>query len=249
MLVRHAYSPIALDTESEPLESPLETEEPQPLSPRSAHPSPDYTPATPHMDGESEPFETLETMPTLSPGILAKLTEAIKLSPPSFRKRYRSSYEIPSSSSPALPLWKTYQGTSELIADIENENDESTSDQQIADETPTPKLPVRTIWEDLKEGTIYIDIEWDMPTVCSPIQTPPSIVGIPSSPGWSPEPLSDSPVIPSQEASPVPTTVARYKDQREIHDLRMQHVADQRDLHELKDPVTALEQRMDRIKE
>ncbi|GKD04378.1 hypothetical protein Tco_1179352 [Tanacetum coccineum] len=223
------------------------------------------------------------------------------LSPPSFYKRYKSSYETPSSSSssPTLPLWKRYRGTSELIADTETESDESEDEgtdlesEEVALEDQ--QLLVRTTWEDPKDGTVYMDIEWDMPPVHSPIQIPPSLVGIPSSPGWSLEPLSDSPVIRSQEASPVPATVvdeddfleigaqlellgsilhdhierldvllptifkgygrdftelfARYKDQREIHDLRMQRAADQCELQELRDRVTALERRMDRIEE
>ncbi|GKG40574.1 hypothetical protein Tco_0467351, partial [Tanacetum coccineum] len=60
--------------------------------------------------------------PTLSPDYSAKLTEAIALSPSSFRKRYRSSYEAPLSSSslassPTLPLQKRYRGTSKPIPD------------------------------------------------------------------------------------------------------------------------------------
>ncbi|GKG43661.1 hypothetical protein Tco_0482754, partial [Tanacetum coccineum] len=56
----------------------------------------------------------VHTQPTLSPGLSARVTEAMTLSPPSFRKRYGSSYETPSSSaSPAssltFPLRKTYQ--------------------------------------------------------------------------------------------------------------------------------------------
>ncbi|GKD68130.1 hypothetical protein Tco_1322220 [Tanacetum coccineum] len=52
------------------------------------------------------------------------------LSPLSFHKRYRSSYEAPSSSaSPAssltLPIRKRYRGTSELILDTKTEGDES----------------------------------------------------------------------------------------------------------------------------
>ncbi|GJW60055.1 hypothetical protein Tco_0109390 [Tanacetum coccineum] len=67
MLVRHAYSPTALDTESEPFEAPLETEEPQPLSSTLAPPSPDYTPSTLHIDDESESFEVSEARVTSSP--------------------------------------------------------------------------------------------------------------------------------------------------------------------------------------
>ncbi|GKG15112.1 hypothetical protein Tco_0354712, partial [Tanacetum coccineum] len=51
------------------------------------------------------------------------------LSPPSFRKRYKSSYETPSSSSPVssptLPSRKIHRGTSELIAYTESESEDS----------------------------------------------------------------------------------------------------------------------------
>nr|GEZ35643.1 hypothetical protein [Tanacetum cinerariifolium] len=146
-----------------------------PLSLTPAPPSPDYTPATPYTDEESEPLETsktritssppttppadlttlpssqqppltqtsptpalprsflyrtiawmaVRTQPTLSLGISNRLTEAMTLSPSSFRKRYRSSYEIRSSSSPTLPSRKRYRGTSELITDTETESDKS----------------------------------------------------------------------------------------------------------------------------
>ncbi|GJW34053.1 hypothetical protein Tco_0054085 [Tanacetum coccineum] len=52
----------------------------------------------------------------------------------------------------------------------------STLDEQIAYDTPTPRLHVRTTWEDPKDGTIYMDIECDMPLVRPPIQTLPSPV-------------------------------------------------------------------------
>ncbi|GKD83375.1 hypothetical protein Tco_1350214 [Tanacetum coccineum] len=68
MLVRQAYIPIATDTESEPFEDPIETEETQPLFLRVAPLSPDYTPASPdytpdkpHIDEELEPIEASET--------------------------------------------------------------------------------------------------------------------------------------------------------------------------------------------
>ncbi|GKF63488.1 hypothetical protein Tco_0186936, partial [Tanacetum coccineum] len=90
--------------------------------------SSDPTPVSPLIDEEfeaSEPSDTritslhsiapsdsttltahmaMRTQPTLSPGFLVRLKEAMNLSPSSFRKRYRSSYETPSSSaSPASP--------------------------------------------------------------------------------------------------------------------------------------------------
>ncbi|GKB81460.1 hypothetical protein Tco_0948355, partial [Tanacetum coccineum] len=60
MLVRQAYLPTATDTESEPFKDTLKTEEPLLLPPRLEPSSPDYTPATPHTDKESEPSETSE---------------------------------------------------------------------------------------------------------------------------------------------------------------------------------------------
>ncbi|GJZ91200.1 hypothetical protein Tco_0663127 [Tanacetum coccineum] len=67
MIVRQAYTPIATDIESEPLEDPIETKETQPLSLRVAPLSPDYTlaspnytPNTPHSKKELEPIEASE---------------------------------------------------------------------------------------------------------------------------------------------------------------------------------------------
>ncbi|GJW00833.1 hypothetical protein Tco_1556084 [Tanacetum coccineum] len=40
---------------------------------------------------------------------------------------------------------------------------------------------------------------------------------------------------------------ARYKDQRDIHALRMQHVVDQREMQGLRERVATLERRMDRL--
>ncbi|GJT19189.1 hypothetical protein Tco_0877895 [Tanacetum coccineum] len=134
MLVRQAYTPIATDIESEPLEDPIKTEETQPQSPRTTPLSPDYTPASPDYTLDTPHRNTVRmvvrTQPTLSPGISARVTEAMALSPSSFCKRYRSSYETPSSSaSPAssltLPIWKRYQGTSKPILDTETKDDES----------------------------------------------------------------------------------------------------------------------------
>nr|GEV19667.1 hypothetical protein [Tanacetum cinerariifolium] len=151
-LVRHAYSTIAADTQSEPFEDLSESEEPQPLSFTPTPLSPDYTPATPRTTDESEPIKTSKTRitsphsptpptnlatllssqqspltqtsltltpprafyyystgrmavlmhPALSPGLSARVTETMTLSPSSFQ------------------IW----GTSELIADIETECNE-----------------------------------------------------------------------------------------------------------------------------
>nr|GEX86331.1 hypothetical protein [Tanacetum cinerariifolium] len=61
----------------------------------------------------------MRTHPTLSTGMLARIAKVAALSPSSFRKRYISSYETPSSLT--LPVPKRYRGTSELIEDTEGE--------------------------------------------------------------------------------------------------------------------------------
>ncbi|GKG04216.1 hypothetical protein Tco_0314603, partial [Tanacetum coccineum] len=65
----------------------------------------------------------VRTQPTLSPGMSARIAETAVLSPSSFRKRYRSSYET-SSSSLTLLRRKRYRGISELILDTNSEGDE-----------------------------------------------------------------------------------------------------------------------------
>nr|GEW80419.1 hypothetical protein [Tanacetum cinerariifolium] len=221
----------------------------------------------------------VRTQPTMFPGLSARVTKAMTLSPPSFRKRYGSSYETPSSSaSPAssltLPLWKRYRCTSKPIVDTKTEGEESEAKgtdseseeleddgpdsrseeaasedqqqqavsvedtatdeplglgyeavrrhslelaegimlntyeigqssrsvlvQQIADETPTPRLHVHTTWEDPEDGTINVNIKYDMPLVRAPVQTP-------ASPEWSSTSLPVSPAsltVPSQVATP-----------------------------------------------
>ncbi|GJT60079.1 hypothetical protein Tco_1003612 [Tanacetum coccineum] len=65
----------------------------------------------------------MHTQSTLSPGMSASVAEATALSPSSFRKRYRSSYETSSSSSQTFPMRKRYRDTSELILDTDSEGD------------------------------------------------------------------------------------------------------------------------------
>ncbi|GKE60768.1 hypothetical protein Tco_1511135 [Tanacetum coccineum] len=66
----------------------------------------------------------------------ARIAEAGSLSPSSFRKRYRSSYEIPSpSSSPTLLVRKRYRGTSELILDTNSDGDELWEEDTKEDES------------------------------------------------------------------------------------------------------------------
>ncbi|GJT14220.1 hypothetical protein Tco_0861262 [Tanacetum coccineum] len=242
------------------------------------------------------------------------------LSPPSFRKRYKSPYETSSSSSSlTLPSRKRYRGTSELIADTKTECDESedegtdskseeaaSEDQQqaVSAEDTTEDEPsglgyraARRRTLELAEGTVPSTYEVGQSSRSTPDQ---HIAYETPTPGLPP--ISDTPIIPSLVASPVPAAAvdeddfleigaqlelhgsilhdhterldalpptlfegygqdftelllghldaeraalwnARYEDQREIHDLRMQRAADQRELQELRELVATLEQR------
>ncbi|GJY82953.1 hypothetical protein Tco_0496329 [Tanacetum coccineum] len=74
----------------------------------------------------------MHTQPTLSPGMSARIAEAADLSPSSFCKRYRSSYETSSSSSSSLtlPIRNRYRGTSEHILDSKTEDESLDSDTE-----------------------------------------------------------------------------------------------------------------------
>nr|GFA25199.1 RNA-directed DNA polymerase, eukaryota [Tanacetum cinerariifolium] len=68
----------------------------------------------------------------------AQIAEAAALSPSSFCKRYRSSYETPSPSlSSTLPIRKRYRGTLELVEDTKDESSNSdTKGEGLEDEGP-----------------------------------------------------------------------------------------------------------------
>ncbi|GKE76681.1 hypothetical protein Tco_1542801, partial [Tanacetum coccineum] len=82
--------------------------------------------------------------PAMSSGLSASMAEVAAMSESAFRKRFRSSYEsLPSLSPPDLPLWKRYQGTSELVEDdeedeeIEESLDSNSVSKDTEDEGPT----------------------------------------------------------------------------------------------------------------
>ncbi|GKD25098.1 hypothetical protein Tco_1231312 [Tanacetum coccineum] len=167
----------------------------------------------------------VHTQPALSPGLSARVIEAMVLSPPSFPDTETESDEskdegTDSESREATsedqqhqavrakdtaedePLGLGYgaakrralelaEGTMPSTYEVKW-SFRSTPDQQIANETPIPKLPIRTTWEDPKD-------------VQSPV-----------SPEWSPKPLSNSPVILSPVASPVPVATVDEDDFLEI---------------------------------
>nr|GFC41106.1 hypothetical protein [Tanacetum cinerariifolium] len=68
----------------------------------------------------------------------ARIVETVALSPSSFCKRYRSSYETPSpSSSLTLPIRKRYWGASDLVEYTEDESlDLDTEGEGSEDEGP-----------------------------------------------------------------------------------------------------------------
>ncbi|GKB74934.1 hypothetical protein Tco_0936346 [Tanacetum coccineum] len=225
MLVRQAYLPIALDTESKPLEDPLETKEPQPLSPTSAPPSLDYTLAIPYTSNELKPFETFETRvtshystsrshfttisleATTYPDITYPYTSTIILLPQycTDGRAYISSYETPSSSSsPTLPSRKRYRGTYEIIADTKSESDES--EDEVEDEPLGlgHRVARRRAFE--RAGD----------TVPSTYETLPSPVGTPTSPEWFQESPPVSPIIPSPVATLAPAASLDDGDLLEI---------------------------------
>ncbi|GKD18397.1 hypothetical protein Tco_1207555 [Tanacetum coccineum] len=154
LTVGQAHTPATVDTESEPEEAPSETEEFEASEPsdtritssHSSASSDSTAPLSPdHPLTQTSPTPTptrvlfhrktarmtVRTQSTLSPGMSAQIAEAAALSPSLFRKRYRSSYEIPSpSSSPILPIRKRYRGTSELVEDTEDESLDSDDERE-----------------------------------------------------------------------------------------------------------------------
>ncbi|GJZ89864.1 hypothetical protein Tco_0661791, partial [Tanacetum coccineum] len=146
LTIGRAHTPATIDTESEPEEAPSKTEEFEAFEPSntritSSHSSassdssaplaPDHpltqtspTPApTQVLFHRRTACMAVRTQPTLSLGMSARIAKAAALSPSSFCKRYRSSYETPlPSSSLTLPIRKRYRGTSELLEDTEDKS-------------------------------------------------------------------------------------------------------------------------------
>ncbi|GKA77222.1 hypothetical protein Tco_0783683 [Tanacetum coccineum] len=144
--IRQAYLG-GTDTESEPVEDPIETETPE---------SP-HTIAPPTLLPESTPPALVPILcrtarmvvrvpHAMSPGLSASMAEVAVMSDSAFRKRFRSSYESSPSSSPLdLPSRKRYRGTSELVED-EEEEDEEEEDKEIEE-----SLDSDSVSEDAKD--------------------------------------------------------------------------------------------------
>ncbi|GKA25858.1 hypothetical protein Tco_0711967, partial [Tanacetum coccineum] len=147
--IRQAYLD-GMDTESEPFEDPIDTETPEsPLTrapPTSLHES---TPPTLIPILRRTARMAVRVPPAISSGLSTSMAEVAAMSESAFRKRFSSSYESsPTSSSPDLPSWKRYQGTSELVEDSEEDDDEE--DKEIE--------------ESLDNNSVSEDVEDDGPT-------------------------------------------------------------------------------------
>ncbi|GKD88807.1 hypothetical protein Tco_1364314, partial [Tanacetum coccineum] len=167
----------------------------------------------------------VRTQPAMPPSLSARVTEAMTLSPSSFRKRYMSSYETPSPSptlaSPqTLPLWKrtrvpahrereeTAPGDQQQPAPVED----TVMDEPLGLGFGAARRRTLELAEDATPSTfeigdsiVYTDIECGIPLVHSPVQSLFSPVYIPSSPGWSLTPSLESPAsltVPTPIASP-----------------------------------------------
>ncbi|GJY17722.1 hypothetical protein Tco_0389213, partial [Tanacetum coccineum] len=158
---------VDTDTESDPEEAPSEAEESQPLvsSDSIALLSPDHplTHILPTPTPTRVPFHRrtarmyMRTQPTLSPGMSARIAEAGSLSTSSFRKRYISSYEIPSpSSSSTLLVRKRYRERDSQGLDEEGQglDDEG---QGLEDEGPGIEEEEEAAPEGQQQALLVVD--------------------------------------------------------------------------------------------
>ncbi|GKF02278.1 hypothetical protein Tco_0029201 [Tanacetum coccineum] len=130
--MRQAYLD-GTDTESKPFEDPVETEtleSPLTVAPPTSLPESTSLTLVPILRRTAR--MAVRVLPAMSPGLSANMAEVAAMSESAFRKRFRSSYESFSSSSPPdLPSQKCYQGTSELAEDDEDEEDDDEEDEEI----------------------------------------------------------------------------------------------------------------------
>ncbi|GKA73491.1 hypothetical protein Tco_0779793 [Tanacetum coccineum] len=95
---------------------------------------------------------TVHVQLAMSPSHSARVTKAMAFLDLASRKRYRSSYEIPSSSSSSLALLvrKRYRGTSELILDTDSEGDELGEEDTKEDESLDADDEREIVWEEVE---------------------------------------------------------------------------------------------------
>nr|GEY10675.1 hypothetical protein [Tanacetum cinerariifolium] len=160
---------------------------------------------------------TIRAHPAMFPSHPVRVEEVMTLSDLAFHKRYRSSYETPSSSSSSLtlPVWKRYRGTSELILDTDSEGDELRDEdieedgkdksQGLEDKSQASCLELTEeispyTYKVRQSSRVYTDIPTYAP-LAVPVQTPPS-------PEWSPGSLLVSPSSPVVHIALLVTTLS-----------------------------------------
>ncbi|GJU24449.1 hypothetical protein Tco_1163070, partial [Tanacetum coccineum] len=129
---RHAYLD-GTDTESEPFEDPIDTESPLIVAPPTS--LPESTPPVLVLILRRTARMAVRVPSAMSSGLSASIADVAAMFESAFYKRFRSSYESSSSVSPPdLPSWKGYRGTSELVEDNEEEDDEESEDSDSVSE-------------------------------------------------------------------------------------------------------------------
>nr|GEW50360.1 hypothetical protein [Tanacetum cinerariifolium] len=216
------YTLAFLDCTHDTLHSDEESEPIEASETRIASPSDSTSPLSPdHLLTQTSPTPTpsrafyyrrtalmaVRTQPTLSPGLLARLTEAMARSPLFFRKRYR--------------------GTSKLIADTDTKSKDSKNEgtnsesEEVASKDRKPLVPIESTTADEPLGLGYgtarrRDLELAEDTTHSTFEVGQSSRSIrdkqtPTSPEWSFGSLPVSPAsltVPSPIPSPVTTPAA-----------------------------------------
>ncbi|GJR69374.1 hypothetical protein Tco_0015439 [Tanacetum coccineum] len=131
---KQAHTPVTVDTDSEPEQVPSETEEFDASKPSNTRITSSHSSASSDSTAPLLPDHPLtQTSPTPTPtrvSFHSQIAEAVVLSPSSFHKRYRSSYETSSLSPSALPSRKRYQGILELVEDTEDESPDSNTKRE-----------------------------------------------------------------------------------------------------------------------
>nr|GEU72825.1 hypothetical protein [Tanacetum cinerariifolium] len=122
--IRQAYLD-GMDTKSEPFEDHVETETPESpltIAPPTSLPKSTSSTLVPILRRTAR--MVVRVPPTMLPGLSTSMEEVAAMSESAFCKRFRSSYESSSSSSPQdLPSRKRYRGTSELVEDDEEDEE------------------------------------------------------------------------------------------------------------------------------
>ncbi|GJT42651.1 hypothetical protein Tco_0951366 [Tanacetum coccineum] len=156
----------------------------------------------------------MRMQPTLSPGLSARVIEVMTLSLPSFLDTKTKGDESeaegtdseseesedvgPSSESKEAASEDQQQQTAPVEDTVADESlglgYGATRLRQTVDKTPTPRLLVRTTWEDPVDGTVYTDIKCDMPPIQTPASPECSFGSLPISPA--------SLIVPSPVATP-----------------------------------------------